>query len=217
MRSSAEARIPACGGRRQQDRRGCSTPWSGHACADAPPAQTRQRRRGRESPASAESAGETRRLVVVQTESLLVVDCVVARLPLHQGQQRGLPCSTVQAHRSAACVSVAVSVPLRRFRRLEGFCVPARRDAITPVPHRAGDGRSIRGFPYRNSHGFGLPPKPRCLQARLTRRPARPLSRHAPASCQRQRAGGPANRRAITAVLRATNKTLPKEVVVSCR
>jgi hypothetical protein len=59
-------------------------------------------------------------------------------------------------------------------------------------------------------HCFGLPPKPGDLQAGLTPRPARPLSPHAPASYQDRRARESANRGAITAVLRAIIKTLPK-------
>ena len=47
-----------------------------------------------------------------------------------------------------------------------------------------GGGRSGRGFPHFNCRGFGLRPKPGDRQASLTRRPALPLSLHAPASCQ---------------------------------
>jgi hypothetical protein len=48
------------------DHRPLPNAWSGHACAAAPLAQTRQRRCGRESPASPESAGEPLLLVVVR-------------------------------------------------------------------------------------------------------------------------------------------------------
>ena len=58
----------------------------------------------------------------------------------------------------------------------------------------AGSGGLRLGFAYLNSHGAGLPPKPRDLQARLTRRPTRPLSLHARASCKGQIARGSANR-----------------------
>jgi hypothetical protein len=69
-------------------------------------------------------------------------------------------------------------------------------------------GAPRRGFVYGSRHGFGLPLKPSDLQARLTQEPARRLSLHALASCRGQRARGSANRKAVTAVLRTTNKTL---------
>ena len=72
--------------------------------------QVRSTRSGQSGSTRRDGAG-------VGTESLRLVDCVVAWLPLHHGQRRGLRCSRVQAPRSAACVSVAVSVPLRAFRR----------------------------------------------------------------------------------------------------
>jgi hypothetical protein len=71
-----------------------------------------------------------------------------------------------------------------------------------------GGGGSRRGLRYLNRHDFELPPKPGDLRAGLPPRPVRPVTLHARASCQGQRAGGSANRRAITAVLRATRGTL---------
>ena len=155
----------------------------------------------------------------VRTESLRVVDCVVPPSAVHQGEQRGLRCSRVQAPRKR---SMCFSRALYSASTVPAVKEPFAREREETRSFRsrsgAGSGGLRLGFAYLNSHGAGLPPEPRDLQARLTRRPRDEVSLHARASCKGQIARGSANRRAITAVLGATNKTLFQcRRLLSCR